>query len=87
MNCAVAVQAASDVFVIYGCDKKNKWFIRRLNCDKSHGAYLDIFERNEGREYEVSPHTHPATNIHTEHRTSRFISKLTLLQYADQIRM
>ncbi|CAG2253686.1 unnamed protein product [Mytilus edulis] len=44
-------QAASDVFVIYGCDKKNKWFIRRLNCDKSHGAYLEIFERSEGREF------------------------------------
>lgn len=53
VNCAVAVQAASDVFMIYGCDQKNKWFIRRLNCDKSRGAYLEIFERNEGREYEV----------------------------------
>lgn len=53
VNCAVAVQAASDVFIIYGCDQRNKWFIRRLNCDKSRGAYLEIFERNEGREYEI----------------------------------
>ncbi|CAG2240486.1 unnamed protein product [Mytilus edulis] len=53
VNCAVAVQAASDVFIIYGCDMSNKWFIRRLNCDKSRGAYLELYERNDGREYEI----------------------------------
>ena len=52
-NCAVAIQAASDVFIIYGCDQQHKWIIRRLNCEQSKGAYLEIFEKVDGKQYEV----------------------------------
>ena len=49
-NCAIAIRAAADVFVIYGCVTPGRWIIKRLNCDNEH-QYLDIYER--GRYYEV----------------------------------
>ena len=49
-NCAIAIRAAADVFMIYGCGTRGRWIIKRLNCDNEH-QYLDIYER--GKDYEV----------------------------------
>lgn len=49
-NCAVAVRAASDVFMIYGCGRRGKWEIHRSNCD-SKNEYLIVFKK--GSRYEV----------------------------------
>ena len=49
-NCAIAIRAAADVFIIYGCGTPGRWIIKRLNCDNEH-QYLDIYER--GKDYEV----------------------------------
>ena len=50
VNCAIAIRAAADVFIIYGCGTRGRWIIKRLNCDNEH-QYLDIYER--GKKYEV----------------------------------
>ena len=50
VNCAIAIRAAADVFIIYGCGTRGSWIIKRLNCDNEH-QYLDIYER--GKDYEV----------------------------------
>ncbi|CAC5358649.1 unnamed protein product [Mytilus coruscus] len=50
-NCAVAVQAGADTFIVYGCDRR--WRHRRAFCDKIHGSYLDVYERNQGKDFEV----------------------------------
>ena len=50
-HCAIAVRAASDVFIIYGCSKPTKWKIRRFGCD-SGNEYLEVYSRWGG--YEVS---------------------------------
>lgn len=50
-NCAVAVRAASDIFIINGCGNTTKWEIRRLNCAHDR-EYLAVYKR--GTHYEVS---------------------------------
>ncbi|XP_071177456.1 von Willebrand factor D and EGF domain-containing protein-like [Mytilus edulis] len=50
-NCAVAVQAGADTFIVYGCDRR--WRHRRAFCDKIHGSNLDVYERNQGKDFEV----------------------------------
>jgi hypothetical protein len=49
-NCAIAIRAAADVFIIYGCGTPGRWIIKRLNCDNEH-QYLDIYQR--AKHYEV----------------------------------
>lgn len=49
-HCAIAVRAASDVFIIYGCSKPAKWKIRRFGCD-SGNELLEVYSRWGG--YEV----------------------------------
>ena len=53
LNCAVAVRAASDIFIVYGCGSPKKWIIRRLNCNEKTQT-LEVFERSLGRDFEVS---------------------------------
>ncbi|VDI28062.1 Hypothetical predicted protein [Mytilus galloprovincialis] len=48
-NCAIAVRAASDVFIIYGCGRPTKWIIRRLNCGIGN-EYLEVYSRWGGYE-------------------------------------
>ncbi|VDI75280.1 Hypothetical predicted protein [Mytilus galloprovincialis] len=50
-HCAIAVRAASDVFIIYGCGKPTKWIIRRLNCGIGN-EYLEVYSRWGG--YEIA---------------------------------
>lgn len=52
MNCAVAILAATDMFIVYGCGIPQKWIIRRNNCNEDN-QLLEVFERSLGKEFEV----------------------------------
>ncbi|CAG2212092.1 unnamed protein product [Mytilus edulis] len=43
-HCAIAVRAASDVFIIYGCSRPTKWIVRRLGC-QTGSEYLEVYHR------------------------------------------
>ncbi|CAG2222323.1 OCTN [Mytilus edulis] len=43
-HCAIAVRAASDVFIIYGCGRPTKWIVRRLGC-QTGSEYLEVYHR------------------------------------------
>lgn len=49
-NCAIMIRAATDMFVIYGCNSPTRWITRRLNCNKGQ-QFLEVFER--GKDFEV----------------------------------
>ncbi|VDI35110.1 Hypothetical predicted protein [Mytilus galloprovincialis] len=49
-NCAVAVRAGRDVFIVIGCEKPTQWIIRRLNCEAG-AEYLQVYYRWD--KYEV----------------------------------
>ncbi|VDI05676.1 Hypothetical predicted protein [Mytilus galloprovincialis] len=51
-NCAVAVRAASDIFIVYGCGSPKKWIVRRLNCNEQT-QHLKVFERSLGTAFEI----------------------------------
>ena len=53
-NCAVAIRAASDVFIIYGCDRPTRWIVRREGCGIG-SEYLEVYHR--WGSYEVSSKT------------------------------
>lgn len=51
-NCAVAILAATEIFIIYGCGTPRKWIIRRNDCNENN-QLMEVFERSLGKEFEV----------------------------------
>ncbi|XP_076077906.1 von Willebrand factor D and EGF domain-containing protein-like [Mytilus galloprovincialis] len=72
-HCAIAVRAASDVFIIYGCGKPTKWIIRRLNCGIGN-EYLEVYSRWGGYEIALPTGSRVYVWISLNRRINAYIS-------------
>ncbi|CAC5372516.1 unnamed protein product [Mytilus coruscus] len=77
-HCAIAVRAASDVFIIYGCGNPPKWVVRRLGCSIGN-EYLEVY--SSWGTYEIVLPT--GTRVHVWISGNRMLNVYITLSRAD----
>ncbi|VDI67679.1 Hypothetical predicted protein [Mytilus galloprovincialis] len=77
-HCAIAVRAASDVFIIYGCGNPPKWVVRRLGCSIGN-EYLEVY--SSWGSYEIVLPT--GTRVHVWISGNKMLNVYITLSRAD----
>ncbi|XP_071133683.1 uncharacterized protein [Mytilus edulis] len=77
-HCAIAIRAASDVFIIYGCGNPPKWVVRRLGCSIGN-EYLEVY--SSWGSYEIVLPT--GTRVHVWISGNKMLNVYITLSRAD----